>query len=304
MAKLRSNIANSIPSSAKARLLSFSGQPDRQYNRPAPFPKVPTDWVIEDPDFVGIGAQKSGTSWWYSLLAQHPMVTTPKKADARLPKELHFFDRFWDPLVDRAEISDYKRYFPRPPARLSGEWTPRYLADPWTIPLLARAAPNTKILVLLRDPIDRYHSGLTHGLAHGLPRNARTAAEAVHRGFYAAQLRVVLQHFDRSQILVQQYEACRRQPEQELRRTLTFLGLSAPPELPNFGAVINGAARTKVAIAEDTRSALQDAYRADCRDLGQLFPELDLSLWRTVTQAASEKHESTDLRDHAPQVAS
>ncbi len=283
MTTLRSSLAKVLPSGAKSALLSVSGQPDRQYNRPAPVPNIPSDWVVADPDFVGIGAQKAGTSWWYSLLAKHPLISTPKNADSRLPKELHFFDRFWDPLVDRSEIARYREYFPRPEGMLCGEWTPRYLADPWTIALLSQAVPKAKILVLLRDPIDRYHSGLTHSLAHGLPRHARTAAEAVHRGFYGAQLRVVLQHFDRSQILVQQYEACRLNPQRELDRTLEFLGVGPFTELPDFGRIVNGAARKKVGIADDMRAALQDAYRADCLDLAELFPELNLDLWDTVT---------------------
>ncbi|MGL5828514.1 MAG: sulfotransferase family protein [Angustibacter sp.] len=283
MAKLRSTLARALPSGTKSTLLSVSGQPDRQYNRPAAVPRIPAGWAIADPDFVGIGAQKSGTSWWYSLLARHPRISPPKQADARLPKELHFFDRFWDPLVDRAEIARYREYFPRPEGMLSGEWTPRYLADPWTIGLLAQAAPNAKILVLLRDPIDRYHSGLTHSLAHGLPRHARTAAEAVHRGFYGAQLRVVLQNFPKNQILVQQYEACRLNPQHELHRTLEFLGVEPHPEPLDFGHIVNGAARKKVDITDDMRAALQDAYRADCLDLGELFPDINLDLWDTVT---------------------
>ncbi len=282
MGRIKSAIAGRLPSSLKASALSFSGQPNRQHNNAPGFPQVPAGWQIAPPDFVGIGAQKSGTSWWYSLLSQHPDIATPKSADSRLPKELHFFDRFWDPEVSRSELAQYQRYFPRPTGGMSGEWTPRYLADPWVPALLAKAAPSAKLLVLLRDPIDRYHSGLTHSLAHGLPRHARTASEAFQRGFYGAQLSLYLEYFDRSQIMVQQYESCRQNPAEEFARTLRFLGLPVPAQLPSFGKVVNGAARTKVQLAPDVRDCLHRAYQADTELLLEKFPELDLSLWKSI----------------------
>jgi hypothetical protein len=285
---IRSALAGKIPSPLKASLLAATGQPNREYTQSAPFPEVPDGWRIAVPDFVGIGAQKCGTSWWYSLLSQHPSVVTPKNADARLPKELHYFDKFWDPAISRSEVAAYQRYFPRPADHLSGEWTPRYLSDPWTVPLLAQAAPDTKILVLLRDPVDRYHSGLTHSLAHGLPRNSRTAAEAFQRGFYGAQLQIVLNHFPRDQVLVQQYEACRQDPATELARTLAFLGLPPLAEPPNFRATVNGAALPKVAVPTDVRQWLIDAYRPDLQLLHELWPELDLRAWPSFTSQTSQ----------------
>ena len=42
------------------------------------------------PDFVGIGVQKAGTTWWYELMLTHPGIFAP----AGIHKERHFFDRF------------------------------------------------------------------------------------------------------------------------------------------------------------------------------------------------------------------
>ena len=70
-----------------------------------------------------------------------------------------------DALRRRADIERYQRYFPVPEGAVAGEWTPGYLIDFWTPELIARAAPEARILVLLRDPIDRFRSGLTHQLA-------------------------------------------------------------------------------------------------------------------------------------------
>jgi hypothetical protein len=251
---------------------------------PGPFPAVPSGWHTAPPDFVGVGAQKSGTSWWYSLLAQHPGVLVPKAVDPRLQKELHYFDKFWDPQVSRDDVESYQRYFPRPIGALSGEWTPRYMTDAWTIPLLARAAPATKILVLLRDPVDRYLSGFNHSLQRGLPRGPGTATDAFYRGLYATQLRSVLDHFDPSQVLVQQYESCRRSPADELLRTLSFLGLDAPPQLPVFDKPVNAAVRAPAPLDPDLRESLTAAYRWDCQELASMVPGIDLSLWASFRE--------------------
>ena len=119
-------------------------------------PACPEGWIVAPPDFVGIGAQRSGTSWWYAgIEAQPQVVRVPKRR-----KELHYFNRFWEGVVPPDMASQYESMFPRPPGSLAGEWTPRYLYDYWSIPLLREAAPETRLLVLLRDPVARYRSGL------------------------------------------------------------------------------------------------------------------------------------------------
>ena len=89
------------------------------------------------PDFVGIGVQKAGTTWWYELLATHPGVSEAPD----IHKERHFFDRFATLPFGPDDARDYAGWFPR--ARdPGGEWTPDYLSLPWVPPLLARAAPD------------------------------------------------------------------------------------------------------------------------------------------------------------------
>ena len=72
------------------------------------------------PDFVGIGAYRSGTTWLYEMIVAHPDVAIPPGR----PKELDFFEPFWEVGFTPAEVSRYHRYFPRPPGKLVGEWTP------------------------------------------------------------------------------------------------------------------------------------------------------------------------------------
>ena len=112
-------------------------------------------------------------------------------------------------------------------AASTGEWTPGYLIDFWTPGLLARAAPEARILILLRDPVERFRSSLSHQLAHlAHALIDRDIQGAFQRGLYAPQLRRVLDAFPAEQVFIGQYEACRADPARELARTFAFLGLA------------------------------------------------------------------------------
>ncbi len=206
---------------------------------PGPPPSCPPGWTPAPPDFVGVGAQRAGTTRWFELIAAHPEVVPPRAA----AKELHYFDRYFAADFGAADAAGYAEHFPRDRGRKAGEWTPLYMAAPWIPPLLAASAPSARLLVLLRDPVERFLSGLQHDthLAgdQGQPLSQLAPVEAFARGFYHAQLRRLLNHFERSQVLVLQYERCSEDPLTELRKTFEFIGLDpgfvpdsrvAPPE--------------------------------------------------------------------------
>jgi Sulfotransferase domain len=243
---------------------------------PAPVPATPAGWTTAPPDFVGVGAQKSGTTWWYSLIAAHPKVFEPP----RRRKELHYFDRFWDEPFGAAEARGYHDYFPRPAGGSAGEWTPRYMVDFWTPALLAESAPDTKILVILRDPYDRFLSGVTHDLQRRSPHHPIVTELGVRKSTYRQQLRRMLNHFDRDALLVLQYERCRLDPRGELRRTLEFLGLDdfePPAGLLQYGANVTKGSRYEPEAR--VRDAFIDTLSGDLGRLLADFPEIDPALW-------------------------
>ena len=138
---------------------------------PGPEPECPPDWRTGPPDFVGIGAYRSGTTWLYEMIAAHPDVAIPPGR----PKELHFFESFWEGGFTPAEVARYHRYFPRPAGKLVGEWTPRYMFDSWTPRMLAVAAPEARLLVVLRDPVVAICLAPRQAAGRGAgPRGART----------------------------------------------------------------------------------------------------------------------------------
>jgi hypothetical protein len=239
-------------------------------------PACPPGWVLGPPDFVGVGAQRAGTSWWFGLIRGHPQVDSPPG----VPKELHFFDRFWWKHFDRAALDEYRCYFPRRPGHLTGEWTPRYMHDAWTPSLLHAAAPDAKILAILRDPIDRYVSGLAFDLARGAPVHGVVASDAFNRGLYGRQLSHLARLFDRSKLLVLQYERCITETAKELTRTFEFLELDNPPsEQGRADQLVNATYRKKPRLTDLEAGALVDAYEDDVLWLTENFSEIDLALW-------------------------
>ena len=254
----------------------------RQPGPPEP-PTIPAGWRVGPPHYVGVGAQKAGTSWWNRLIEAHPDVVSA----GGLKKELHYFDRSWETPFGEADIERYHRFFPVPEGKVAGEWTPGYLIDFWTPELIARAAPDARILVLLRDPLDRFRSGLTHQLATSRePLRHRDIQGAFQRGIYAPQLRRVLAAFPAEQVWVGQYEACRADPAHELARTYAFLCLSPhQPDASEYRGEVNPTTREKFEPSPTLSASLMEGYASDLAQLADLLPDLDLTLWPSAREA-------------------
>jgi hypothetical protein len=253
---------------------------------------------VGPPDFVGVGAQKSGTTWWFTSIVGHPEI------EAETVKETHFFDSYAGKAFGADDVARYHHRFPRPEGRLVGEWTPRYMHDFWTPALLRHAAPDAKLLVLLRDPMSRFISGVGHETAQvlGSVRRGRRgyfgamiANDALERSMYSHQLARLMTHFDRSRLLVLQYEQCVLDPGAAMRRTFEFLGVD--PEARNLTPPVGRVGRSHPP-AEQPDHVLEDARIAlekDARRVHELFPEIDLALWPTVGGAAGRRRPQTAL---------
>jgi hypothetical protein len=236
--------------------------------------------VTGPPDYVGVGAQRSGTTWWFRILLEHPQIRAARAEDYGRKKETHFFDQFCAREMTDADVAGYHAMFPRKPGQIAGEWTPRYMANVWTPRLIARAAPEAKILVMLRDPIERYRSGIVHRETRAPHRRPETIhADAIERGRYATQLERLFRTFDRDRVLVLQYERCRQDPAGQYRRTLEFLGVDPAFEPDQERPRGTTTAAGKKELWDDMRTTLRTALAGEVARLPELVPELDLSLW-------------------------
>ncbi len=199
------------------------------------------------PTFLVIGAQKCGTTWLAEMVRQHPEVVV-----ARV-KELHFFDNREN---YRRGLDWYRSQFPlHAGARAAGEFTPNYF---WTsdghaeldegrckrdIPRLVHAGlPELKLIVCLRDPVERAVSAYFHHIRQGRISDKQRLAEVAHRfgietmGFYDEHLRNWMEYFPADQFLVLIYELDLRDENKRstLRRVFEHIGVDdsfAPRDL-------------------------------------------------------------------------
>jgi hypothetical protein len=257
--------------------------PER-WSQPVVEPECPAGWTTGPPDFVGVGAQRAGTSWWYAgAIRSHPgVVEAPDRG-----KETHFFDRYWteEPPPDFAER--YARLFPRPAGSITGEWTPRYMHDPWTLRLLAEAAPEARVLILLRDPLERYRSGIAWAIERSRQRgleqpNIASVGDAIARSLYQRQVERAFELFGRERVLVLQHERCVADPVAEMQRTQRFLGIEPAADASPRLRREKRSKRSKPELPAAFRDELRELMRDDARRLAELCPEIDISLWPSV----------------------
>jgi hypothetical protein len=251
-------------------------------NYTATLPVVGRGFVAAPPDFVGVGVQRAGTSWWHGLIEEHPAVHPLGLA----AKELHYFDERWQTGLDDATIRRYHRLFARPGGMVGGEWTPRYMHDAWTPALLRQAAPDARILVVLRDPVARFRSGLVHALERSTPITPDLVDDAIARGMYRQQLERLLRHFSRDRVLILQFERCAADPGPMLRATYEFLGLPGDAYVPPTDALapVNASRGAHVDIPKALVDEVTRTYQASLAPLAADFPEIDLALWPSTAR--------------------
>jgi len=176
------------------------------------------------PNFLGIGAQRAGTTWLHAQMRSHPEVYLPRRR-----KELHFFDRYYE-----RGLEWYETCFPRadqsPGVRWMGEITPMYLYDPRVPRRIKEHLPDCRFLAILRNPADRAYSQYAHHVQNkGEERNFRdflAAEEDVFgRGLYYLQLRRYMDLFPGENFLVLIFEEVMKDPAGALGELANFLGI-------------------------------------------------------------------------------
>jgi hypothetical protein len=230
------------------------------------------------PDFLVIGAQKAGTTWLDRNLRTHPQIWLPPEKEIHyfdLPRPLPFAALLFAPkraarhwakarlVRDWAKVKAgeqslgwYLRYYFQPrnnrwyrslfqPAagQICGECTPRYAVLPEAgIARIRKLMPDSKIIYLLRDPIDRMWSDVAmfqgrrfggKGLRHADTDSVETflsRPENLAHSCYASNLVRWGEFYPVDRLFVGYQEEIREDPEELLQRVYAFLGVS--PHLP------------------------------------------------------------------------
>lgn len=174
------------------------------------------------PNFIGVGIQRSATTWIFECLREHPEIYLPPQ------KEIHFFDENFEKGLDW-----YKQFFKEAKGKKAiGEITPDYLYNYRALRRIAKTLPNVKLLVSLRHPVERAYS------AYRLLKNSYykdiSFEEAFWKkeyiknvGFYSKHLNVLFDLFPRDNILIFLYDDIVSCPEKVVKNMYTFLGVDS-----------------------------------------------------------------------------
>mgnify|MGYP006439820863 CR=1 FL=1 len=121
------------------------------------------------PNFIIVGAQKAGTTSLFRYLTSHPQIKAPFKT-----KEIHFFDGGLESEDNyKKGLKWYKSHFPLKSKmynKLTYEASPLYLFHPCAPKRIKKDIPDVKIIILLRNPVERSISHYFHELRKGRER--------------------------------------------------------------------------------------------------------------------------------------
>ena len=180
------------------------------------------------PTFIGIGAEKSATTWAWTMLNEHPAVCMSQ------PKELNYFNI--DENFQRG-ASWYRQHFAIESA-CTGEISPLYMDDSRMAGRIRDTYPDARILVMLRNPFDRAMSHLFHdaSVLYGkvaeltkadLQALAFKDQKYVRRSCYAAALAPFIEAFPKEQIGIFLFEDVATDGLNLAQRLYNFVGVDA-----------------------------------------------------------------------------
>lgn len=230
--------------------------------------------------FLGIGAQKSGTTWLYYNLIRHPDIRlTPEK-------ELHF----WDQKRDRG-LDWYRAQFAGFAGHMAGEITPAYaILKPEQIAEIRAEFPDLRLIYLMRNPVERAWSGALMALRNAEMRFEEASdrwfldhflsAGSQKRSDYEACLRNWHGAYPKESLLVARFDDIVADPRSLLTRCAIHLGIDPK----GFDAVTDDEIRRAVfegsghPIRPQLKNWLVRYYEPKIRSL-EAYLGLDLSAW-------------------------
>lgn len=153
------------------------------------------------PSIIGIGAQRSGTTWIYEMLKAHPEVCMSPE------KEVNFFNYHY-----HNGIRWYEKFFDGcDKNKMTGEYSPTYLSYDQVPERIHQTVPDARLIISLRNPVDQIYSRYLYRVSR--QRYGRSFEEAlkedsslVENAYYYKHIKKFLEHFDRNQILILIYE--------------------------------------------------------------------------------------------------
>lgn len=234
-------------------------------------------------DFIIIGVQKGGTTALFDHLADDPALALSKV------KEVHFFD---DETVDwaRPDYGAYHAHFDPKATGIRGEATPIYVYWPNSLERIAAYNPAMRLILMLRDPVERawshwrmeYARGVeTHPFAWCIRQGRRRLFDAepwghhrefsyVERGLYGEQVERLFSLFPQDQILILKSDDLRGEPNRVLGEVNRFLGAPPPPATSAREVHVGREMDYGSDLGADDVAFLRDIYARDMARLREL----------------------------------
>lgn len=235
-------------------------------------------------NFMGIGAQKCGTTWLYQTLATHPRIAFPGG------KEVHY----WNRPGDRS-VAQYAQLF-SDDSRCNGDFTPAYGYLPIdTIRRIHEAYPDLRLFYLIRNPMERAWSAARMALERAELEHDEVSDRwfvehfqsrgSLARGDFEACIRRWRSVFPTDQLLVLRYDALAQDPVTLANRCLNHLGLdSSFSEQDRARLSIRVFEGDGVALRPSLLPVLKELYAQKIASLAACLGE-DLGAWSTVHPA-------------------
>lgn len=207
------------------------------------------------PDFLIVGPQRTGTTWLHAHLRYHPEIMLSE------PKELFFFSSLKDPNSPRYrsnELSWYLQFFHEPlwrkllghaislwryrtryRPRVRGEATASYATlDPDVIQDIVALKPDIKVILMIRNPIDRAWSHAKKDLVRNRGRTFEEVSASEFEAFfgdpyqcqcarYVENIENWAAYLQKGHLLVGLFDDIDTRPEALLLAVMRFLGVSA-----------------------------------------------------------------------------
>lgn len=215
------------------------------------------------PDFLVIGAGKSGTTSLNEYLRQHPDVYMTRKEPNFFSFEMYNPEDFEDP-VDRAyyfqaayNLELYQELFKAAqPGQLKGEVSNTYMTHPPAYARIKHYVPQIKLIAILRHPADRLFSRFAHREREGMTENLKLedifnrnsywwqSPDLVPEGFYYKQLKPYFEYFSSDQLRIYLYEEFTKDTDRVFREILDYLDLPHDVDI-DTGVVFNKTGKVK-----------------------------------------------------------
>ncbi|MFX0139007.1 MAG: sulfotransferase domain-containing protein [Candidatus Hodarchaeota archaeon] len=176
------------------------------------------------PNFLVIGAHKSGTSWLYKILKTNSEVYLYPYV-----KELHFFTEHYE-----KGLNWYKKFFPSQKSAIKykaiGDITPTYILFEYVPERVLKIIPNSKFIIILRNPVTRAFSHykynkLNEGFNYNFKEYLKINKRCFRFGLYSQQIRNWLKRFPRERFLILIFEEVFKEPIKALKTISEFLNI-------------------------------------------------------------------------------